>query len=161
MGVEISPEQVAIARREIPGAVFEVGDISTHSLPANVFGLATMVMVGEFLDAQTYPQALSNIFAAMSPGGIFINITTHPDRYKAKYGVTHGEVITKGPWGGGDFTNYVRGVNEQVRAVRSAGFSSRAVQNLDLPWEALRANPEFAYPHHHVRLAIVAQKPGR
>ncbi|MEK7188543.1 MAG: class I SAM-dependent methyltransferase, partial [Patescibacteria group bacterium] len=77
LGVEISPDQVEIASREIPGATFEIGDISSHTLIPNYNELAIMIMVPEFLDDGRYPRALDNISASMKNGGVFVYITTH------------------------------------------------------------------------------------
>ena len=95
----------------------------------------------------------------MKDGGVFVYITTHPDRYEAKYGVKKGEVITKGPWGDGEFSNYVRSVKKQVGSLIKAGFVVEVTENLDIPKEVVKKHPEFTHPNRHVRLTIVARKP--
>lgn len=158
-GVEISPEQVAIAKKEFPHATFEVGDISNHELSKGRNDLVIEVMVPEFLDGEKFPESLKKIYDSMKNGGKFIYITTHPDRYEAKYGVSEGEVETNGPWNTEvKFTNYVRSVNSQVQALKDAGFNVEVVEEIDLPKEAREKHPEFTYPDRHARLAIVASK---
>jgi len=164
-GVEISPGQVEIARKEIPDASFEVGDISTYELSSNSYNLVIMVMVPEFLNEEIYPVALSNIYQSMRDGGVFIYITTHPDRYKAKYGVTSGEVTTQGPWSNDKFSNYVRSVTKQVDSLKEAGFNIDLTEELDLPEKVDEVDVDrragFKHADSHARLVIVASKPSR
>ena len=164
LGVEISPEQVAIAAKDIPQARFEVGDISTHRLTANQNDLVIMIMVGEFLDDQRYPTALRKIYDSMTSDGCFIYVTTHPDRYQAKYGVSQGQVTTAGPWDKtAKFANYVRTVNQQADLFRAAGFEVDLVEELDMPSQVDASDTErraqFDYADSHARLVIIARKP--
>lgn len=162
LGVEISGEQVAIAQREIPEAKFEVGNIVDHKLPSDAHDLDIMVMVAEFLSPEDYPVALTNIYNSTAPGGTFLYITTHPDRYDAKYGVSSGgaEVTTQGPWDPNQkFSNYVRSVEEQKAGLEAAGFVIEEVEELDLPDDAKTAHPDFTHADRKVRLVIVATKP--
>lgn len=161
-GVEISAEQVAIAQKEIPEANFAVGDISNYKLPKEAYDLAIMVMVPEFLDEEKYPAALENIHSSIKDEGVFVYITTHPDRYTAKYGIKEGEVTTHGPWSEDEFSNYVRSVEKQVEALKKAGFEVQSVEELYLTKEvdeqdrARRA--DFKHDDNYARLTIVARK---
>ena len=165
LGVEISPEQVKIAKSEIPEASFEVGDISAHKLAPERNDLAIMVMVAEFLDKDKYPQALDNILSSMKPGGVFVCVTTHQKRYEAKYGAKEGsaEVTTRGPWSEDKFSNYVRSVDEQKKAFKEAGFVVEEVEELRIPDEVdeedRQRRAEFTLPEPYARLTIIAKRP--
>lgn len=164
LGVEISPEQVTIAKKEIPEASFEVGDISTHELARDRNDLAIMIMVPEFLDDQKYAAGLKKIYDSMVEGGVFIYITTHPDRYNVKYGVADGgrEVSTHGPWSEDKFSNYVRSVDEQKKAMQEVGFKVEKVEELKIPEHVEDGDMErlakFEYPKEYARLTLVLRK---
>lgn len=164
LGVEISPEQVKIARKEIPEAKFEVGDISTYTLEPRRNHLAIMIMVAEFLDEIKYPLALEKISTSLKPDGVFVYITTHPDRYNAKYGVEKGgaEVTTKGPWSDANFSNYVRSVREQKAALRQAGFRITQTEGLYMPIKVDEEDEirlaQFTSIDKRARLVLVAHK---
>ena len=162
MGVEISPNEVDIAKKRIPEAIFQVGDIVTFKLPSDTFDVVTSYMVWEFLDRDRLDKAFSNLNASMKPGGVLIYGTTHPGRYVGKYGVKdEGWVNTGGPWGG-SFDNWYRTVEQFISQTEQAGFTIDQVQELDMPIEAAHAYPdrikEFNSFGAPVRLTVVAHK---
>lgn len=161
-GVEISPDQVAIAQREIPEAHFIVGDITNVALPARHFNLAISNMVLEFLDPQQLAQAMTNTFESLKPGGTFFFITTHPDKMKATSGLDAPGVFTvQFPWGG-EGPNYYRTLENFREATKGAGFSIEAWEELNIPAEGAEIDPKeytryMQYPN--TRLIVKATKP--
>lgn len=161
-GVELSPDQVAIARGRIPDATFVVGDITEVDLPPGKFGLAISNMVLEFLDPEQLAKALKNTFGWLRPGGVFFFITTHPAKMKATSGLGGSGVFTVPfPWGG-EGSNYYRTVEDFREAVEGAGFVIEALEELNVPAESRDIDSEeYArykqYPY--IRLVVRATKP--
>lgn len=161
-GVEISPEQVAIARRKIPGASFVVGDITKVRLPPDKFDLAISNMVFEFLSPKQLLKALRNTLKWLKPGGTLFFITTHPAKMKATSGLRRPGMFTVHfPWGG-EGPNYYRTVEDFRRALSKTGFVVKAFEELNVPPEAATIDPkEYAryrqYPY--IRLVVRASKP--
>ncbi len=165
-GVEISPEEVKIARKNIPEANFIVGDIVNVDLPKDEFDVVTSYMVWEFLNGERLDKAFKNLYASMKTGGIFLYGTTHPGRYEGKYGVTEeGWVKTGGPWGGA-FENWYRRVATFVEATKRAGFEIEVLAEPEMPEEANRLAEE--HPDRYTpfdsfgapaRLIVLARKP--
>ncbi len=159
-GVEISPDQVEIAKKNVPGARFEVGDIRYFELPASEYDGATVNMVLEFLDPEGLDQALGNIYQAMKPGSILVFNSTHPGRVEGKYELDsdhRGWFDTGGPWGG-EFQNWHRSVNDYVEQTEAAGFSVEVVDELYMPADIEAEHPEFKSFGAPARLVVVARK---
>ncbi|MFH0864418.1 MAG: class I SAM-dependent methyltransferase [Candidatus Gottesmanbacteria bacterium] len=160
-GVEISPDQAEIARKNIPEATFITGDITQVKLPQEKFDLAISNMVLEFLDPEQLTKAMENTYKWLKPGGTFFFITTHPDKMQATSGLKEPGVFTVHfPWGG-DGPNYYRRLEDFTKAVENTGFKLEALEELNLPPEAKDIDPsEYArymqYPH--TRLVIKATK---
>jgi len=161
-GVELSPDQVKIARQRVPEAEFIVGDISKIQLPPEKFTLATSNMVYEFLTDNELDDSFTNTFDALESGGTFFFITTHPDKMKRDSGLTKpGKFITRFPWGT-EGPNYYRTTENFIDAVEKAGFEINVVEELSIPPEAKDYDPQeyqryASYPK--VRLVIKATKP--
>ncbi|MDP1743184.1 MAG: class I SAM-dependent methyltransferase, partial [Candidatus Amesbacteria bacterium] len=88
VGVEIAEAQVEKARIVLPGADFRVGSVADPLPEVDYFDIAVSNMVTEFLDKATFESALRSMYSAMKPGGTGVFITTHPDRFTKKHGVT-------------------------------------------------------------------------
>ena len=163
-GVEISSEQVELARKNIPQATFLAGDITSVELPREHYDLAVSNMVLEFLDPEQLTKTMSNTYRWLKPGGTFFFITTHPDKMKATSGLAEPGVFTvQFPWGG-EGPNYYRTVEDFIRAVEKADLHLEALEELNLPLEAEEIDPkEYArymrYPN--TRLIVKATKPAR
>lgn len=161
-GVELSPNQVAIARQRVPDATFIVGDITNVELPQDRFGLITSNMVFEFIDPEGLDRAFSIAYGASEPGGTLFYITTHPDKMKKDSGLSKpGRFETTFPWGEKG-PNFFRTLEDFRSATTKAGFAIDSLEELQLPEAAGAVNPqEYArytqYPH--VRLAVRAHKP--
>ena len=161
-GVEISRDQVEIAKRKIPQATFIVGDITNVRLPPRHFDLAISNMVLEFLDPEQLKQAMQNTFKSLKPGSTFFFITTHPDKMKATSGLKKPGVFTvQFPWGG-EGPNYYRTVKDFVQTTKQAGFTLEELEELNLPPEAKAIDPaeyERYMQYPHTRLVIKSTKP--
>ncbi len=72
-GIDVSPAMVALARRRVPGASFEVGDAAEVALP----GCSAVTAIGEvFCYAVQAPRDLAPMLAriheALEPGGLLL-----------------------------------------------------------------------------------------
>jgi SAM-dependent methyltransferase len=160
-GIEISPKQVEIARRRIPEATFEVGDITKAILPPNQ-DVVTSNMVFEFLDDDGLQQALINAYKSLKPGGTLFYITTHPDKMKADTGLQEpGMFEATFPWGETG-PNYYRTKEAFLGTTGKAGFKVQEVEELGIPPEAREIDPkeyERYAAYDHIRLVVRAVKP--
>lgn len=160
-GVELSLEQVKIARQRVPEATFIHGDITNVKLPVKYFDLVTSNMVFEFLDEQALDQALTNAYASLKPEGAIFFITTHPEKMRRDSGLDDpGSFEATFPWGG-QGPNYYRTLDNFTSAVEKAGFKINNLEELAIPPDAKALNPKeyerySAYPY--IRLVVKAHK---
>lgn len=160
-GVEISPDQVKIAQNRVPEAEFIVGDISEVKLPEEKFDLVFSNMVLEFLDPAKLAKTMENTARALKPDGTLLYITTHPDKMKINSGLeTPGVFTVKFPWGG-EGPNYYRTKEDFIKATEGAGFKIQVTEDLNLPKEAEKIDPDeykryMQYPN--TRLVVKAIK---
>ncbi len=161
-GVEISPDQVAIARKEIPQATFIVGDLATVNLEKNSFDAATQHMVGEHLDDETLAAVNNHTYNTLKPGGRYKVVLTHPSKTAISSGLTEsGSFMTTFPWGG-EGLNYHRTKEDLLKAYEDAGFVIDRIKDLKMPEEAKETHPEDfqkyqRYPY--VRISLDMHKP--
>jgi SAM-dependent methyltransferase len=88
VGIDRSPEMVALARARLPEGDFRVGSFIDAELPQ---GATAIVAIGEVLnyvfDERNGPGALSDVFervyAALEPGGVFLFDLSGPGRVGA------------------------------------------------------------------------------
>lgn len=71
LGIDASPEMVALARRTHPDLRFEVGDATSFSLDEPVDVVFSNAVL-HWIDAGLQPAALSRVAAALVPGGRFV-----------------------------------------------------------------------------------------
>jgi SAM-dependent methyltransferase len=134
-GVEISPDQVKIAKERIPQATFIVGDITNVELPQGAFDVAFSHMVFEHLDDAGLLAACKNAYGALKQGGVFGFVVTHPDKMTDLNGnliTEDGAFETTAPWGG-IVHNWKRSVARTEEIVRSAGFEVDFVVDFAYP----------------------------
>ncbi len=128
VGVEISPDQVEIAKKRIPEATFMVGDVSDPSLLSERNGSFDAVfshMVFEHLDDEQLARTCANAHRLLKAGGTFAFVVTHPDKMTDLNGdlvLTYGAFETTAPWGG-VLHNFRRSVEQTQDMVRNAGFT--------------------------------------
>lgn len=162
IGVEISPDQVAIARKEIPEATFIVGDLTTVDFEKNSIDAATQHMVGEHLDDATLEAVNKTTYDALKPGGRYKVILTHPSKTAISSGLPgSGSFLTTFPWGG-EGLNYHRTEEDLLNAYKDAGFVIDEVKDLKMPQVAGETHPEDykkykKYPY--VRISLDMHKP--
>ncbi len=160
-GIEMSENQVKIASERFPKAKFIVGDVSEVKLPEGEFDLVFSNMVLEFLSPDKLVKTMENTAKALKPDGTLFCITTHPDKMKINSGLEEPGVFTvKFPWGG-EGPNYYRTKDDFVKATEEAGFKIQALEDLNLPKEAEKIDPDeykryMQYPN--TRLVIKAVK---
>ena len=162
IGVEISPDQVAIAREEIPQATFIVGDLATVDLEKNSIDAATQHMVGEHLDDATLAAVNKNTYGVLKSGGRYKVVLTHPSKTAISSGLKEsGSFMTTFPWGG-EGLNYHRTKEDLIKAYEDAGFVIDEVKDLKMPEEAKETHPKDyqnyqKYPH--IRISLDMHKP--
>jgi len=160
-GVEISPDQVEIARKEIPQANFIVGDLATVDLEPNSMDAATQHMVGEHLDDETLKAVNKHTYTTLKPKGRYKVILTHPSKTAISSGLTEsGSFMTTFPWGG-EGLNYHRTREDLIKTYEDAGFVIDSVRDLKMPEKAKETHPEDyqkyqKYPY--VRISIDMHK---
>lgn len=162
IGVEISPDQVEIAKKEIPEATFIVGDLATVDLEPNSIDAATQHMVGEHLDDKTLAAVNKHTFDTLKAGGRYKVISTHPSKTAISSGLKKsGSFMTTFPWGG-EGLNYHRTKEDFIKAYEEAGFIIDSVEDLKMPEEAKKTHPEDyekykKYPF--LRISVDMHKP--
>lgn len=165
-GIEISPDQVAIAQKAIPGAHFEVGDITNVTLPAEKFDVVFSHMVFEHLDDAQLLRTCKSAFDALKPGGEFVFVVTHPDKMTDLDGnlvTSYGEFTTSAPWGG-VLHNWRRSVEQTKEILSAAGFTVDTAEDLKFPEVGTdpSAEDKAAYEKYSkypaIRLAVAARK---
>jgi SAM-dependent methyltransferase len=84
LGIDISPDMVALARRRVPAARFETGSFLDASLPPCVAVTAIGEVVNYLFDQSNEFSALrpllGRIFAALAPGGVLLLDFSEPGR---------------------------------------------------------------------------------
>jgi len=160
-GVELSSEQLAIAKTRLPGATLICGDASKVKLPKRKFDVVTSNMVWEFMDDDTLLKTLKNARQALKPGGTLFSITTHPDKMAIDSGLDKpGRFEIAFPWGGRG-PNYYRTVGDFREIFGEAGLIIQKIENLQVSPRFRPLDPEKfdafqKYPY--IRLAIKAQR---
>jgi SAM-dependent methyltransferase len=170
-GVEISPKQVEIAKQRVPGANFQVGDITKLELPSESFDVAISHMVFEHLDDAGLSAVCKSTFEALKPGGEFVFVVTHPDKMTDLDGnliTEDGPFKTTAPWGG-ELQNWRRSVERTKEILEAAGFGVEIIEDVKFPEppkdlsEEKRKEYLKSYDHYSkysaVRLAVKAVKP--
>lgn len=164
-GIEISPEQVELAKQRIPEANFRVGDITTAPLEPEAYDVVFSHMVFEHLDDAQLLSTCKNAYKALKPGGTFAFVVTHPDKMTNLDGSlveNDGPFITTAPWGG-ELTNYKRSVEKTKEIVEAAGFRVELMEEAGFPEEAKTADPvsyaKYERYGSRVRLLVKAEKP--
>jgi len=166
-GVEISPEQVALAQKAIPEAHFRVSNLATDSLGDGVYDRITRHMVDEHLNGTELLAASKSTLTALKPGGKLVAVFTHPDRVKFTEGdkiQPDGSYVTKFPWGG-EGANYYRTPEEYLAVLEEAGFKIESTESLQITPETEKVDPseykrymDMGYQGLNVRLAVTAQR---
>lgn len=173
-GIEISPEQVEMAKARIPGAHFIVGDVTDPSLLSDQSGTYDVVfshMVFEHLDDEQLARACANACRLLKSGGTFAFVVTHPDKMTDLNGnlvTVFGAFTTTAPWGG-ELQNWRRSVEQTLQTVRGAGFQVESTEELQFPEEpptgldkesltAFRESSQKYHKYPAIRLAIRATK---
>ncbi|MDO8566968.1 MAG: class I SAM-dependent methyltransferase [bacterium] len=137
-GVEISPEQVEMAKARVPEARFVVGDVTDTSLlsdQAGTFDVVFSHMVFEHLDDDQLARACTNAYRLLKSGGAFAFVVTHPDKMTDLDGnlvTTFGAFTTTAPWGG-ELHNWRRSVKQTLQIVRDAGFKVENTEEIGFP----------------------------
>ncbi len=138
-GVDLSPRQVALARRNVPNAAFVVGDMTALAFSPASFDAVCAFYAITHVPREEHAGLLSNIAAWLRPGGLFV--ASFSD------GGTTGDV--EDDWHGAPmyFSGYDAATNR--RLVREAG----------LVIERARAETDEEFGRPATFLWIVARKP--
>jgi SAM-dependent methyltransferase len=71
-GVDLSPRQIDLAKRQVPNADFLVADMVTLDLPPASFGAVVTFYAITHIPREEHPTLLSNIARWLRPGGLLI-----------------------------------------------------------------------------------------
>ena len=180
-GIEISPEQAAIAAERFPEANIAVGNIADPAL--ELPGEQDIVythMVFEHLTPAELAQTFDNAYQALKPGGALMFVVTHPEKILIAEGdgidPTTGEFQTTAPWGDGNMiTNYYITKEQYEQMLAKAGFETVEMSDVhvmgmtDDEWNNVPDNMREAqqetlakYNNKYnglIRLGVVAKKP--
>src|SRR6185437_12824344 len=99
LGIDISEGLVALARKKVPGATFEVADIESYVFPKGldiVFGFASLIHVPK----PSLQRILAKISAALNPCGVV--------RLSMKYGDVYRETTKEDEFGTRTYYLYSR-----------------------------------------------------
>jgi SAM-dependent methyltransferase len=138
-GVDLSPRQIALARQNVPGATFHVGDMTALSLPAETFDVICAFYAVTHIPREEHAGLLAKIAASLRPGGLFV----------ASFSNDGGIGMIEDDWLGAPtyFSGYDGETNQ--RLVRQAGLIIEQAQ--------AETDSEFGRPTTF--LWIVARKP--
>lgn len=173
-GVEISPEQVEMAKTRVPAATFMVGDVSDPMLLTDKNGTFDAVfshMVFEHLDDEQFKRTCENASRLLKLGGMFAFVVTHPDKMTDVEGnlvTNYGAFETSAPWGG-VLHNWRRSVADTVKILEKAGFTDVTTEDVSFPTqmpEGLSAEEQTSFSealekysrYPAIRLAVRARK---
>ncbi len=167
-GVEISPDQVDLAKRALPKVHFSVKNISKDELGSSKYDIITRHMVDEHLSNEELIAASKNTLLALKPGGTLVVVFTHPDRvlFTERHKIqADGSYVTTFPWGVIG-TNYYRTVSQYLEILKEAGFIIVSIEEGQITPDAESLDPkeyrrymDAGYEGLNVRLAVVAQRP--
>ena len=167
-GVEISSEEVKLAKEKNLGAHFKVGDLRKDTLPENTYDVITRHMVDEHLDNQGLLEVSKNTLNALRPGGTLVIVFTHPDKITASFGINkEGWFETTFPWKDANGEplkgqNYFRPTKVYLKILEDAGFVVDSVEDWKISPEAEAVDKdqyEKYKKYGNIRLAVKVHKP--
>ena len=71
-GIDLSPRQIALARQNVPGATFHVGDMTALSFPIATFDAVCAFYAITHVPREEHAGLLAKIAAWLRPGGLFV-----------------------------------------------------------------------------------------
>lgn len=160
-GIDISPEMVALSRKQYPQINFIEGNARDITFPKNSFDLVISSMVFHHTDDTELSEIFKNIFAWLKKGGIFFYLTSHPvnviEEQMDKY-FQQGWLNRKTPWGA-VMPSYHRTVSDFINITIKAGFQIYAVDEPEVS-EAGKIDPIMYKKQQEgpSRLVVVAKK---
>lgn len=81
-GVDISPRQIELARRNVPGAAFVCADIASLDFPDASFDGVVALYAISHLPREEHARLFADVFSWLAPGGLFLatlGATDSPD----------------------------------------------------------------------------------
>jgi SAM-dependent methyltransferase len=72
VGVDVSEAQLALARRNVPGATFVEGDLGRVSFPPTSFAAVTALYSISHLPREEHAALFGEVFSWLRPGGFFL-----------------------------------------------------------------------------------------
>ncbi len=76
-GVDLSPRQIALARQNVPGVTFRVGDMTALSFPAETFDAVCAFYAITHVPREEHANLLARIASWLRPGGLFVASFSH------------------------------------------------------------------------------------
>lgn len=144
MGIDLSKELTAIAKKSLPSATFKIGDYTNISLPQNYFDVALSVRSIEYLDEVELRKTFHVVYSALKKGGRFFILTGHPIR------INNGDIssyLERGPrkvslpWGM-KVDLYHKTIGDILNAATAAGFRFEIISEPDVPLLLKKKDPK-------------------
>jgi len=161
MGVDISEDMLAIARKNVPQIKIIKADL-TKLVLKNEFDLIISTHVLHYLGEIGFRKTLKNFYSMLKPNGTLFFVITHPVRTTrhnlAEY-FKRSWIIDHTPWGTAS-PLFLRPLSDLVNETINASFSVKSLIEPDVPVEAKEKDLTnyLKYSCCPSRVAIVATK---
>ena len=122
IGVDSSPDMLALARANVPGADFRAGDL--HRLPVDDGSVDIVTCSLALTHVRDLGPVLAEFARVLRPGGHVVLCDLHPEQ------VAHGMIpsVRRADGTPGRVTSYVHRTGDYLRAALAAGLRVRACQ---------------------------------
>ncbi|WP_051222612.1 class I SAM-dependent methyltransferase [Conexibacter woesei] len=162
VGVDVSPEMVAVARARAVGATFVVGDVADGALRAFADGAFDLVAASLMMHyVRDWEPVLGELARVLAPGGRIVFSTHHPEMTARAFPATQGKdvALVCDRWEKGgegfDVRFYARSLAAMEASIAASGLVlERWVEPQPLPacevadpvaWERLTTLPWFVF----------------
>lgn len=123
-GVDISEELIKLAKEKVPGARFELGDVSGYELPKDldiVFAFASLIHITK----EEFKELLGKLYKALNKGGVIRISLKHSPEYK--------EVTQNDEFGTRTYYLYSEGDVKEI-ADKFEILKSEIIEGRDVKW---------------------------
>lgn len=161
VGVDFSPEMLAIIRRNNPKVKLIESDLSLFK-PTDKYDLIICAHVMHYLDKIGYKKTLENFYQLLNPNGKLFVILTHPFRTVRRDPSQYFKrdwIVDSTPWGTSS-PLFLRPVSDIVNGIIDSGFTIQSLEESSLPKSAQKVDPENyqKYSLCPSRIALLAIK---
>lgn len=161
LGVDISKDMLAIARKNVPGVKTIQFDLVSLKIK-DKFDLVICTHVLHYLDEKDFAKALKNFYRLLKKKGLLFFVITHPvrtTRHNLSNYFKRDWIVDHTPWGTTS-PLYLRPVTDIVNDTIEAGFVIKSVEEPNVPPKAKKAdlNNYLKYACCPSRIAVIAEK---